>query len=540
MILYGTHGWIHLSIGRADRWFRWAMIEFFVTCLLFLAGLRWGPVGIASAWSISFWLLTLPAISYAGKPIGLEISSVLSAIWRSVAASVATVCVIFLIMSQIPSLTGIKGISGALLRIAIVSTMAALLYIGSVVVLSGGFSPVYQVARLLREMIRSDKQSEAPPNVRPDTTAALAEVNEAQAISGDLPLVSILIPAYNVQGWIGETIRSAMAQTWPRTEIIVVDDGSTDETLAVARQFESQGVRVVTQKNQGASIARNKAFLLCKGDYIQWLDADDLLASNKIARQMELVKQGVSKRTLLSGPWAHFMYRSYRARFIATELWCDLSPVEWLLRKMEQNIYMQTATWLVSRELTEAAGPWDNRLLGDDDGEYFCRVLLASEGVRFVSDARIYYRAFHFDGLSYIGRFPDKIEAHWLSMQLHIRYLRSLEDSERVRRACVEYLRDSLIYFYPDEKRIVTHARQLAAELGYELGVPHLSWKYYWIEALFGWRWAKPAQQGLRRFRWRLERGLDKALFFIDSRNPDAARGRGLRITEQEQRWQAR
>ena len=286
----------------------------------------------------------------------------------------------------------------------------------------------------------------------------------------DLPLISILIPAYNAQEWIADTIHSAIAQTWPRTEIIVVDDGSSDSTLAIARTFESQGVRVISQKNQGASAARNTAFLHSRGDYIQWLDADDLLAPDKIARQMELVMKGLSPRTLLSSPWAHFMYRTRHAEFIPSSLWCDLSPKEWLLCKMEQNIYMQTATWLVSRELTEAAGPWDIRMIGDDDGEYFCRVLLASNGVRFVPEAKVYYRAFQFASLSYIGRFPHKIEAHWASMQLHIRYLRSFGDDARVRAACLQFLRDSLIYFYPETSHIVQEAEQLASELGGSLG----------------------------------------------------------------------
>ncbi len=64
------------------------------------------------------------------------------------------------------------------------------------------------------------------------------------------PLVSILIPAYNAQEWIADTLQSAIAQTWQRKEIIVVDDGSTDRTLEIARRFESERVRVVTQKNQ--------------------------------------------------------------------------------------------------------------------------------------------------------------------------------------------------------------------------------------------------------------------------------------------------
>jgi glycosyltransferase involved in cell wall biosynthesis len=74
------------------------------------------------------------------------------------------------------------------------------------------------------------------------------------------PLVSILIPAFNSQEWIADTLRSAIAQTWPRKEIIVVDDGSTDLTLTIARGFESGGLKAFTQSNQGAAAARNKAF----------------------------------------------------------------------------------------------------------------------------------------------------------------------------------------------------------------------------------------------------------------------------------------
>jgi hypothetical protein len=107
------------------------------------------------------------------------------------------------------------------------------------------------------------------------------------------------------------------------------------------------------------------------------------------------------------------------------------------MRKMEHNVYMQTATWLVSRELAEAAGPWDTRLLGDDDGEFFCRVLLASEGTRFVPDSKVYYRQAGAGSLSHIGFSNRKLEAQWLSMRLHTKYLRSLPDDERARATCV-------------------------------------------------------------------------------------------------------
>lgn len=330
------------------------------------------------------------------------------------------------------------------------------------------------------------------------------------------PLVSILIPAFNAQEWIGDTLRSAISQTWDRKEIIVVDDGSADRTLAVAQQFESDGVRVVTQKNQGAAAARNKAFSLSKGDYIQWLDADDLLAPDKIAKQLEAFGQGGNKRTLLSSAWGRFLYRYQRAQFVPTALWCDLSPSEWLLRKMAQNLHMQTATWLVSRELTEKAGPWNTRLLGDDDGEYFCRVLLLSDGIQFVLDARVYYRASGASSLSYIGRSDRKREAQWHSMELHIEYLRSLEDSPRVRAACVRYIQNWLICFYPERLDIVQKAERKAAELGGHLDPPRLSWKYIWIKTIFGWGLAKRAQVFLPRVRWSLIRFWDKVLFRVD------------------------
>src|SRR5262245_49309566 len=138
------------------------------------------------------------------------------------------------------------------------------------------------------------------------------------------PLISILIPAYNAEPWIGDTIRSALAQTWPRKEIVVVDDGSTDQTLQVARRFASRDVFVVTQENKGASAARNKAFQLCHGDYIQWLDADDLLSLDKVTTQLAVAQECQDKRRLLSSGWGYFMYRPSRAQFLPTPLWCDL------------------------------------------------------------------------------------------------------------------------------------------------------------------------------------------------------------------------
>jgi len=341
------------------------------------------------------------------------------------------------------------------------------------------------------------------------------------------PLVSILIPAFNAEKYIACSIGSAIAQTWTSKEIIVIDDGSTDRTLAIARQFESESVRVVTQRQQGAAAARNKAFSLSRGEYIQWLDADDLLSPDKIALQMKVARETENKRLLLSSGFGSFICRHQKAKFTPSALWADLTPTEWLFRKLDKNAFLQTACWLVSRELSEAAGQWDSRLLADDDGEYFARVILASEGIKFVPDAKVYYRgpAIAFRSLSYIGESDRQVKALWLAMQLHMGYLRSLEDSERTRQACLTFMRTSLLYFFPERNDLVRAVEGMAHELGGDLGIPRLSWKYEWIRRLFGWRVAKYGQRLLLSLKWTGAKLLDQLLFGLDQMTNRLERG---------------
>jgi len=179
---------------------------------------------------------------------------------------------------------------------------------------------------------------------------------------------------------------------------------------------------------------------------------------------------------------------------------------------------MQTATWLVSKELTEAAGPWDMRLLGDDDGEYFSRVINASNGIRFVPQSRVYYRITSSSRLSHIGTSDSKIEAQFLSMKLQIGYLRAREDSDRVRAACVNYLQTWLPNFYPNRLDLVQEAQQLAASLGGRLSLPKTSWKYAWIEKLFGFGAAKHAQLYYNRCKSSTLRAWDKMMYLLERR----------------------
>lgn len=334
------------------------------------------------------------------------------------------------------------------------------------------------------------------------------------------PLVSILIPAYNAEEWIGEAIQSALDQTWQQKEIIVIDDGSTDGTGAIARSFGSR-IRVISTQNRGLSAAVNLAIREAQGDYIQELDADDRLLPDKIEKQLSALREGDSRRLLLSSPWAPFFYRTHGVQFVKNSFWEDLTPVEWLLRKMTEGTHMQNATWLVSRELVDAAGPWDETLQYDQDGEYFTRVLSASEGTRFVPGTGILYRVTGPKRISYIGRSNKKKESLYRSMKVHMKCLQSLEDSERVRRACVTYMQIWYAVFYPSVPKIAAEMRELAAGFGGRLDEPRLAPKYSWMSPIVGHGTAQWAQMTLPQLKLAAVRRFDKLMYKLeDSKGP--------------------
>ena len=170
MLIYTTSGLIHLSIGRADRWFRWVVVEFSVTVLLFLVGLHWGAAGVAAAWTLSFWLLTIPAFWYAGKPINFGVGPILATVWKYVVASLLAGGATAAIVRMIPRLLAIPGGAGALARIATMGPLFLILYLGAVLLLHGGTQPIDTLLRLLPDMIPG-KRSQAS---RPAEIAAVA------------------------------------------------------------------------------------------------------------------------------------------------------------------------------------------------------------------------------------------------------------------------------------------------------------------------------------------------------------------------------
>ena len=128
------------------------------------------------------------------------------------------------------------------------------------------------------------------------------------------PLVSIIIPCYNAERYVREAVQSALDQTYPSIEVIVVDDGSTDGSLGILRSFGDR-IRLDTGPNRGAAAARNLGIELSKGELVQFSDADDLLCPDKIQRQIEWVLKGAADIVFTDGSTINPRNRTEERRF---------------------------------------------------------------------------------------------------------------------------------------------------------------------------------------------------------------------------------
>ena len=308
------------------------------------------------------------------------------------------------------------------------------------------------------------------------------------------PLVSILVPCHNAAPWLDRALRSARDQTWLQSEVIVVDDGSTDQSLAIARSFASSRCHVVTQEHAGAAAARNLAFRLSQGEFIQYLDADDLLDPDKIERHLcanretDILTLGAvtylydwtGKKKPISLPELP-PGGADPVQFLI-ELWCGEGPCEMI----------QTGQWLTSRRLIEQAGPWNKSLSVDDDGEFFTRVILSARRILAVPSACCRYRQFR------RGKNLSATRDHASAMHaaiLKTGYLLERDDSDRALKAVERLLSREVVEAYPAAIDVANEGLDYLRDLGLSVTrrIDGSPW-FRRFQACLGWKFARQLQ----------------------------------------------
>jgi glycosyltransferase involved in cell wall biosynthesis len=310
------------------------------------------------------------------------------------------------------------------------------------------------------------------------------------------PLVSIIVPCYNAGRWVAATLDSALAQTWSPCEIIAIDDGSRDDSLTIARTYETRGVRVLAQPNRGASAARNLGLQHARGDFIQYLDADDLMAPDKLSRQLAALATKPAG-TVASATWIRFHHHPGDGVPTPEPAWRDFpDPIDFFVLHYNEGWMMPPVSWLIPRAVADKAGRWDERLSLNDDGEYFCRTLLASSGIAFCAEARCYYRS----GLpGSLSRRKDVKSLRSLELSIELNSAALLRQAPRpaVKAALANAWQKLAYDLYPDLPAASSAAAVRARELGGATRPWEAGARMQRLARLVGWRGAKRIQHWL-------------------------------------------
>jgi glycosyltransferase involved in cell wall biosynthesis len=229
-------------------------------------------------------------------------------------------------------------------------------------------------------------------------------------------LVSTIIPVYNRPEMLAEAIDSVLNQTYRPIEIIIVNDGSTDNTLQVASSYANQHsvVKVISTENAGVAMARETGRQAANGEFIQYLDSDDMLKNNKFTDQVEALR---------NSPHAAACYGK-------TDLFCESDStttsairrtgesIASILPAMLQSRWWSTSSALYRRSVCDAAGRWAD-LINEEDWEYDCRIALNNNNLCYVDTTVSTFRRHtgpHLsnNGSSDLAKLASRAKAHQL------------------------------------------------------------------------------------------------------------------------------
>jgi glycosyltransferase involved in cell wall biosynthesis len=323
------------------------------------------------------------------------------------------------------------------------------------------------------------------------------------------PLVSIIIPLFNAEKYIADTIQSAIDQTWANKEIIIVNDGSTDNSLVIANQYASGDIKIITQPNKGASAARNTGLNEAKGKYIQFLDADDLLSPGKITDQVEILAK-YPNHIALCGT-IHFQDGAKNLSNVVHHEWFAQGaddPVDFLIKLYggaligpQYGGMMTVHSWLCPRHILEKANNWNEELSVDDDGEYFCRVILASEGIKYSNDSIAYYRKYSGKYNLSAQKTYDAYNSILKSTIFKAHHLTGRTDDTRAKISLSRLLWENAVTFYPQYKNLSAIAEKEAKKTVplYKYN-PYQKGLNFQLSKLLGWKTIKYLQYLKHKF----------------------------------------
>lgn len=304
------------------------------------------------------------------------------------------------------------------------------------------------------------------------------------------PLVSVIMPVYNAAAFLSETVNCILKQTYNNIELIIINDGSADDSEKIIQSFTDTRIRYFYQKNTGQSAASNFGISKARGEYIKFFDADDLMNPEHIYEQVK--KSDGNKDAIASCAWGRFYDGNPQTTVFEEEVvWKDMKPLDWLKSSLSQGEDMMAAwLWLIPKKLLQKAGGWDERLTLNNDFEFSTRLLLCSEKILFTPTAKVYYRSGVPGSLS-LKISEQAFTNAYLSTYLGCSYLLKAENSDHMKMICANRYQEWIYRMYPHYPLLMKKFQQQIDVLG---GSDKKSGGGVFLNILsflFGWKRAK-------------------------------------------------
>ena len=278
-------------------------------------------------------------------------------------------------------------------------------------------------------------------------------------------LVSIIIPNYNGEETLGQCLDSCLSQGEEIVkEIIVVDDNSIDGSWNIINHYGdkyAKQIKIIRNISKGAQSARNLGFSISTGDFIQWLDSDDILGRNKIRNQLRQIQDNL---TIVFGRWYSFKIRTSdpsNRRHIDWPI--EMNPVDFLTQLWKEGAMVPNCSWLVPRILCEDV-QWNDDFVINQDGMYFFDILMNVRSVRYVNNSICYYRVPGFENVSR-NRSIDAFES-LLNGYFHYERILERRDNEKVRIALGHNYSRFIYFTHPKCSKLIDNALRRIEHLG--------------------------------------------------------------------------
>lgn len=296
--------------------------------------------------------------------------------------------------------------------------------------------------------------------------------------------------------FIAETLDSVLNQTYQNLELIVVNDGSTDCTKSIVELYclKDSRVHLINQENKGCSAAKNTGLAAANGDFIQYLDADDILSPEKLYLQFKAISQNPMSIAICKTKIFKNINQIDNAEELDTKyLYSTRNSLEFL-----KNLYgintnhklggmIQPNAFLISKKLAHKIGEWNTNISPclDEDGEYFCRAILYSNEIILTNGINYYRKIDNVDSLSKIVS-SKRLVNSFKSLLLKKEHLLNIEDNTKNRELMATHITHIVYQFGSKYLELASMAKIELSRMGIFYWPKVGTTKFRIMRALFG------------------------------------------------------